>query len=75
MGSTPPLRSCYAGLLAFGSICFAALENSSTSMERFFAIVADFARDIILGLVASVITGEHQWGNADAPVRISVAHL
>jgi CRP-like cAMP-binding protein/Ca2+-binding EF-hand superfamily protein len=33
-----------------------AVENGATTTERAFCVMADFAQDIILGLVASVIT-------------------
>lgn len=51
-----PVISLYVRYIASMYFVLNSLEAGTTTMERGFGIVAEFARDIILGLVASLIT-------------------
>lgn len=53
-----------------------ALENGETALERMFGVFAEFIRDVILGLVASLITTvSMQSGRTDSELETKLHRL
>eukprot|EP01052_Picozoa_sp_SAG31_P003884 SAG31_NODE_154_length_22184_cov_25.917142_6_plen_624_part_00 len=55
-GTWDPTIGLATRYVASAYFCLNALENSNTDAERWFALAAEFVRDLILGMVAGLLT-------------------